>query len=374
METRISSKKDKEVIKELWENSGVYSSDFTEWYFENMFLPENTVISAEEGTPMATFAVVPQKLRISGYEAETAYISGINILPEYKSREKNVIGDMMIAVKDYLLSVVVPRDYRLFEQCGWRTTYEYKQYNIKPSDIPPYSARGRFLRADINSDTISALSKVYQKFMQDKNAYTLRNKDEWKLILEDLYYNFGGRCVIYYDSDNNPAGYMLMIANCKKLSVYEFAYCDRSAYESMMGFVRGHDVEIAEIKVSANDMGYLDFCNNRSAVSLHTFAMARITDVKKVLGIVASKLEDSFKIQVIDRLVEENNKTFILGGETVETDEEPDVITDIGTLTQMFMGYLGVDDVCRLNLVSGNAALLKKIFGKKSNYINMLLL
>ena len=59
---------------------------------------------------------------------------------------------------------------------------------------------------------------------------------------------------------------------------------------------------------------------------------------------------------------------------TEETEEAADVITDIGTLTQLFMGYISVNEACRMNLISGNADFLKKIFGKKSNYINMLLI
>jgi len=197
------------------------------------------------------------------------------------------------------------------------------------------------------------------------------------LILEDLFGNFGGKCVIFHDLQNNPAGYMLYIIRDRKMCIYEFAYKNRAAYESLMGFVRSHELNVdsVAIKAPADDLSYLDFCDNRMAVHFCPFAMTRISNARRALKIASVNCFEKFNFQIIDRLIENNNKTFMVcNGEAFETEEPADVITDIGTLTQMFIGYIDVDDAKRMNLISGNDELLKMIFEKKNNYINMLLL
>lgn len=381
MEKRISTEKDKEAIKELWEHSLHYTKGFSDWYFNRVFVPENTLITREGQDLMSSLSVIPQKIRVSGIDIDAAYISGLAVLPEYRTEEnmKQQLMDAVAAVsqRGYLLSILVPPNYRFYEKYGWRTAYSYKQYDIKLSDLPAYQIKGTFERAKINDVTIQALSEIYHAFTSDKNAYTLRDKEAWNLILEDLFYNFGGNCAILRDQEKNPVGYMLNIVRDKKMGVYEFAYKNRTAYEGLIGFIHAHELSIdsAAIKAAADDLSYLDFCDNREAVRFCPFAVARISNACEALKIAAAGLGRDFKIQIIDRLIEANNKTFQLSDNAAnEVDDIPDVITDIGTLTQLFLGYISVEEACKMNLISGEQEYLLQIFEKKNNYINMLLI
>lgn len=380
METRQALANDKKMIKELWENSFHYSKSFNEWYFDKVFDAQNTLVTTDGDNAAASLSIIPQTLNISGCEVKSAYISGLAVLPECRNDDnmKNLMSEAIVSIseKGYVLSTIIPANYRFYERFGWRTAYSYKQYDIKPEDLPAYRINHEFERAEINDNTVFALSEIYKSFTADKNAYAHRSKNDWVLILEDLFFNFGGKCIILRDENKDAAGYMLSIIRDKKMWVYEFAYKNRAAYENIIGYMHSHKLYVDDIaiKAAADDLSYLDFCDNREAVRFCPFAMARITDAKKALEIASTNLSENFKIQIVDRLIESNNKTFSLSeGAAEETDAEADVITDIGTLTQLFMGYISVNDACRMNLISGNAEYLKKIFGKKSNYINMLI-
>lgn len=380
METRQAVPKDKESLKELWENSFHYTKSFNDWYFDNVYKSENTLITYENEKTAASLSIMPQTLVLSGAEVKGAYISGLAVLPEYRNDEnmKNLISEAIVSIaqRGYVLSTLIPPDYRFYERFGWRVSYAYKQYDITPSDLPEYRVNHTFEHSKITENTIFELSEIYKSFTADKNAYALRSKENWKLILEDLFMNFGGHCILVKDEEKNAVGYILSIIRDRKMWVYEFAYKTRSAYENIIGYMRAHKLYVDDIavKAAADDLSYLDFCDNREAVRFCPFAAARITDAKKALEIATANLEESFKIQIIDRLIETNNRTFLLSGADVsETDETADVTTDIGTLTQLFMGYISVKEACRMNLVSGNSQMLKRIFGKKNNYINMLL-
>lgn len=379
---RMAEAKDKKNLKKLWEDSLPYTNGFIEWYFEKAYNNEDTIVTEDSGEIKASISLKPKKLKISGFEADAVYLCGQAVLPEM--REDSFFNLQLIEAfkavsqKDYLLSLVVPSEYRFWEKYGWRTVYSYKQYSIKHDDLPAYTVQMDVERVrEVTSDTAAKLNDIYMSFMADKNAYALRNECTWRLIIEDLQRNFGGKCVIFNDRQGMPVGYMLYILRDRKMGVYEFAYKNRLAYESIMGFVRAHknESDSVEIKAPVNDLSHLDFCDRRDAVRYCPFAMARISDAKKVLSIASAKLEEGFNIQVVDRFVEKNNRIFYLAGaNTEETDNNADVAVDIGTLTQMFMGYIDADEAKRMNLLSGKAELLKKIFDKKNNYINMLLI
>lgn len=380
METRQAIQKDKKSLKELWENSFHYAKSFNDWYFDKVFEAENTLITFDNEKAVSSVSIMPQSLNLSGCEVKTAYLSGLTVLPEYRNDEnmKALISEAIafVASRGYVLSTLLPPSYRFYERFGWRTSYSYKQYDISPSDLPEYRVNYTFDHAAISENTIFELSDIYKEFTSDKNAYALRSKENWELILEDLFCNFGGHCIIVRDENKKPVGYILSIIRDKKMWVYELAYKTRAAYENIMGYMNSHKlyVDSIAIKAPADDLSYLDFCDNREAVGYRPFVAARITEAKKALEIATASLTDGFKIQVVDRLIEANNKTFALSSEgVVETDETADVITDIGTLTQLFMGYISVKEACRMNLISGDEQKLKQIFGKKNNYINMLL-
>ena len=382
MSTRISGIMDKKLIRQLWEDSLSYTDRFMDWYFERAYYPEDTLIEEAGSMVFSSTTIMPQKLNISGFEASCAYICGEAVPPEYRREpdERARLGGVLneVAQRNCLLSIVVPSSYKFYEKYGWRTAYSYKQYSIKPSDLPAYEVRGPITRVKaVSEKTISDMNDIYMNYMSDKNAYALRSPKMWSLILEDLQQNFGGKCIIVKNTRGENVGYMLYVVRDRRMGVYEFAYKTRDAYESIMGFIRAHENQIdsVEIKAPANDLSHLDFCDRRDAVRYCPFAMARITDAEKALSIASAKLEDSFNIQIVDRQLERNNGSFKLAGaETEETDEAADVITDIGTLTQLFMGYIDAGEAKRLNLVRGDENLLKKIFDKKNNYINMLLI
>lgn len=380
METRPALPKDKEKIKELWENSFHYSKSFNDWFFDKVYEAENTLITSDGDKAAASLSIIPQTLVLSGAEINAAYVSGLATLPEYRSDEnmKGLISEAIASVagRGYVLSLIIPPNYRFYERFGWRTSYAYKQYDVSPSDLPEYRVNYTFEHAKITDNAIFELSEVYKAFVSDKNAYALRGRESWKLILEDLTVNFGGHCIIVRDEEKNAVGYILNIIRDKKMWVYELAYKNRSAYENIVGYIHLHKLYVDDvaIKAPADDLSHLDFCDSREAVKLCPFAAARITDVKKALEIASVNLDEGFKIQVIDRLSETNNQVFALSaGEASRTDEAADVVTDIGTLSQLFTGYISVNEAYTMNRISGDTQKLKKIFGKKNNYINMLI-
>lgn len=376
MDIRNAQRVDAQAIREIWENTFHYSRGFMDWYFRTMFEEKNTILAAEEEQAIASVSIQPQEMIMAGEKMDTCYIGAFAALPEYRNKEtmRDVACAMTadIGRRGFAVSVVVPFNYKFFERFGWRTAYQYKQYKITPADIPDYQIHGKFQR---NPADISGLAMVYDAFMHGRSGYFIRDSKAWQLILEDLTQNFGGRYVLLRDGQQTPVGYLLYIIHDGVMGVYEMAYTNRQAYESLLGFIRMHAMQLKTIsmKMPDDDLTHLEFCDNRMAVTLCPFAMARVHRVRDVLGTLAKRFDGAVRIQVIDRLSEENNRTFAVSRDTVvETEAAPDVVTDIGAFTQLALGYLDTAGAVRMNMLSGKAELLKGLFRKETNYLNML--
>lgn len=379
MNTRQAEKKDFHAVKTVWEQAFNYSRSFMDWYFEQAYRPQNTMVVTEGDAVIASANLLPQQIVVRNKPVQAAYITAIGALPEWRSQEleRKLACDVtqIAAERGELVSLLIPYNYKFYERYGWRTAYNYKQYTITAADIPAYQIRGRIVRCGKNADAIAALQSVYGQFAHGLNAYTVRGDAAWKLILDDLFTNFGGTCALLQDEAGQAVGYLLYIIHDGRMGVYEFAYTNRAAYESLLGYIKAHDMQVGTVtmKVPENDLTYLDFCDSRNAVSICPFAMARVNDVQKMLELLAEGFAGQFRLQIIDRLMEGNNRTFAVDGQAVSAvDGTADVVTDIGTFTQLALGYISPEEAVRMNMLSGKAELVDAFFQKGVNYINML--
>lgn len=381
MKIHLAQKSDYPFIKQLWQYSFGFSRPFLQWSLDNMLSAMQVYIAEENGEEKAAAAAIPMSISNADKTVRASYMCGCTTAPEYRGQ-----GIMRNLVSTYLeqtagagipLSLCVPFDYKTLERYGWRTAYMYKQYTLAPQSIPPYTVKGSIKIAALEQRPITELSAVYAKFVQKLNGYSKRSTDEWKRILDDLIVNFGGNCVVYYDKSGTPAGYMLYLIHGSEMRVYEMAYTSKTASDSMYAFMKNHSSQIKEItiKLPENDISHLDFCDSRNAVTLCPFVSARITSVTAALAYVCEKAENDVRIQVIDRMVPSNNAVFAVSRNgVVRTDAQPDVTIDIGTLTQLFMGFISVEEAEYMNMAAGNTDMLKPLFEKKCNYINMLIM
>lgn len=324
---------------------------------------------------------VPMNISCADKTIRASYLCGCATAAPYRGK-----GIMREMINIYLrrlsgdkipLSLCIPFDYKALERYGWRTAYMYKQYTLAPEAIPPYTIKGTIEMPVLSRLPISQLSRIYADFTSSKNGYAKRSHEEWKRILSDLVVNFGGSCAIFRDKDNRPTGYMLYLIHGDTMHIYEMAYANRTAAESLYGFARNHSSQISRIivKAAADDLMQLELCNVKNSAMLCPFVSARITDVAAALAYLCERADGEIKIRVIDRIVEDNNATFsITKNGVLKTDAAPDAVTDIGTLTQLFTGFIGTDEAVAMDMLPGNADAVKCLFEKKSNYINMLIM
>lgn len=379
MNTRPAAKADIKTIKTLWENT-FETTPYTDWFFDNAFYSANTVICEEEGEALGCACTSVHTVMTDGAPFDAAYIQAVAAAPENRNDEtlNNLCGGLLGFLSDKNISIAftVPDSYKLFEKSGFSLCYTYKQYDIKPDDLPAYGINGKIVRPGISDpETAKILQGIYSRFVSDKNGYALRTPENWRLILDDFSKNFGGRCVVLKNRRGESIGYMLYIIRDGKMGVYELGYSCHEGLEGLIGFIRSHDtVSSVSMKMPSNDLLFLNFCDRRMAVTMCPFASARIIDVKTVLKHFADSAPENLRIQIVDRLMEQNNKTFTFTqGDVITIDTDPNVITDIGTFTQLVLGFLSPEEAFAANLIKGDVSLLGRLLKKRNTYINMLI-
>lgn len=379
MNTRIALKSDIKAIREMWNDYYGLSPNFCDWFFNRAFYSQNSIVAVEDDVITASSGFIPYQIKLGDAVADAAYIAGMVALPEYRTEEntKQLLADTLLAAnaKGMPICFLIPHRYDFYEKYGFRTCYSFKQYTITPDMIPAFVVRHKIQRHKINDKVVEALDGVYNQYMADKNGYILRTDETWRLILEDFIANFGGKIAVAYDSNSQAQGYILYVARDGVMGVYEMAYTSRGAYESLMGYIKGHELNTRKItiKADAEDLSYLDFCDNKNPISVYPFVTARITNAQSALEYCLGRYKGSIKLQVIDRLIEDNNRTFnIADGKVTVCDEQCDVAVDIGTLTMLLFGYIGINDAKRLGLITGNTSSADGLFKKENNFINML--
>ncbi len=377
MLTRIADKSDVKNIRRIWENNRGASA-FSGWFFDKVFYSGNAVVLKDDNDTVMCSSTIPYKMSFRGQEIDSSYIAGIIANPEDKTIKNMdiLMADTLSFLKDKAIAFTVPEDYKLFERYGFSLCYEYKQYDISPEDLPLFEFSGKIERPEsADKETLEKLKKIYKRFTQNKNGYTIREDNEWKLVIDDLYNNFGGKCAIYKNENDEVLGYILYVIRDSKMWVYELAYSRREGYEGLMAFIRMHQNVISRVilKMPSDDLSYLSFLDERRSVNLCPFAMARILDVKVILKLYRDIAPEGLRLQIIDRVIEKNNHTFTFTkGDVITIETDANVVTDIGTFTQIALGYMSVEDAFSLDLIKGDADLLKALFKKQTTYVNML--
>lgn len=377
MNIKTLSKADDKCLQKLLSHMD-YTNPQLKWSIEHNINFENTSAIDENGNIISCASYKCYELALYGQYVKSAYINTLITSPEARRRGygSRALMSMMNKARENgtVLCFTVPFNYSFFRRYGFGTAYQFKQYNFSINDLPDFRANGDFSFISLEHAEYETLNMIYEYFMSDKNAYTRRTADDWRIILEDLIVNFGGKAVIM-KQNGTAAGYMLYFLHNDKMHIYEYAYINSDAHKSLLGFIKNHAYQISSVSMKAaeNDLTHLYFCDCRNAVALCPFAAARILNVPLALGVISRFCASSFTVSVVDNAIPENNGVFHVGSQGVSrTEAAPDFAADIAALSQLFTGFISMNDAARMGLISGSSQAAAQIFHKHTNYVNML--
>ena len=323
--------------------------------------------------------------RVRGAWLPLAGLTGVATAPTH--RRQGLAGRMLEASlaeyrdRGWPVSALRPFDARFYGRYGWATGCRYTAATVSPSALAPAreAAAGRFRR--VHPEGFEALEPVYREWLDGVGLATRRSEDWWR---DRAFHTPGTELYCYaWERDGETRGYLLYQAEDRRLTVREAAHVDHEAYLNLLRFLADHDAQADELLLRGPGHDrLLDVVEDRDAldVELVPGQMVRIADVSAALEAVRYPADEAatLTLSVADDHAPWNDRTVRLavadGTATVEpTEEEPDASVDIGTLSQLLVGYLPARRARTVGGLTvetpGTVATLAALFPEQETYL-----
>ena len=386
MDIRYARENDKEQVISLWNYCFEDTAEFVDYYFENVYDKDNTIIIEENKEILSSLQLNKHSIRLRNNDYNVSYVVGVSSKPEIRG-----LGYMKYLMtytlrdlfkKGEIVSLLMAIDYRLYKRYGFEHCYDQIQYNINTQEFGVFKLNSRLKRA--TKKDAKFLSDVYFDAMKFLNGYTLRDEAYFSKFIKEIESEEGN---VYIYEEGAHKGYIAYYIQNNTFIVRELIYNSISSLKSILAFIYNHNTQCKNTIINApiNDSIRLIVPNLKTCeMKLIPFMAGRIINLKKyfeTLNLDIDKLNGkSINIKVIDKYIEENDGVFkisILNNaiNIKKVDESYNLELDINSIAQLAFSYLSVDEIFRLNEIDNlkeEKEFLNILFEKKDNYIDEL--
>lgn len=268
------------------------------------------------------------------------------------------------------LTALWPFDQPFYERHGWGVANKFVMYECSPDALSfardevetaasEYST-GEFRR--VGADDFEILDSVLAEDTPEYELQIDRSAEWWE---KRVFENWRGEPYVYvWERDGEPRGYLTYRVSSgddgNRLDIKEFAAADREARLNLLRFLSNHDSQVETISIyQPHDTSLLDEADDPHEIECNVKPgpMVRLVDVPTAFEqFEYPDVSDAeFTLAVTDSLADWNDQTFrvvVEEGQALcepidansESHTDPDVSTDIATLSQVYVGYHSVED------------------------------
>lgn len=324
-------------FKSLLLSSFTLSKQWVDWFVNNAVNPDDLFIDYDaEGKAVSCLMLQPYDFAYQGHTLKAGYISCVATLPQ--ARSKGLASGLMsravaeAARRGYDLCVLIPAAPSLhffyrrfaFSSCFYDDVCHY-------TSIHPFSGG--------TGSLVEPSAALLRRLEEHFGCGILHSAADYANILHDLKLD-GANAVIAAADD---AGEAILLADCtgEVIKVKSLIYSSEGASLTALAELR------RRVGEKAIDVWGPPLTGDKAF--LRPIGMGRIVSAEAVLGTLAAKHHDLKRIiRLHDRLVEENNGTFIVaGGECKRGDDslKPDIDVSIETLTSLIFSSEATGDI-----------------------------
>ncbi|MGL5712916.1 MAG: GNAT family N-acetyltransferase [Paraclostridium sp.] len=382
MDIRLARNEDLDNIKDIWDYCFGDGESFVNYYFNNKYKPENTVIVEEDGEIISSLQLNQYKINLNNKVYDTSYVVGVSTYPQARGKGfmKNVMEFSLNEMykRNQLVSILMPIDYRLYRKYGYEHCYDQIEYKLAVENLKDFKILGDFKK--INDKHINYMIDIYNEFSKNLNGETNRDKDYYETLFKEVKCENG---YMYIHEADGYEGYIIYFINGDTMFVREIAYKNIDSVKSMLKFIYNHNTQCKKITIMSpvNDsIRYILPNLKTNEVNIKPFMMGRIINLENYLKSLDVNSDNSERIviKVVDNQIQANNGCFEINikdkkVKVNKVEKEADITLSINYMSQLVFSYLTLDEVLFLKNVKVNSQtydVLNKIFNKKDNYIN----
>ena len=385
MNIRYAIEKDLENIKDIWNYCFGDEEAFVNYYFDNKYKPENTIIIEENDELMSSLQLNQYKINLNNKVYDTSYVVGVSTYPN--ARGKGYMKDMMdfalneLYKKEQLVSLLMPIDYRLYKKYGYEHCYDQIEYKLNIEDLKQFKIVGDFEK--ITNNHINYMMDIYNEFLLNTNGYVVRDKNYYENLFKEIKCENGH---MYIHKEENYEGYIIYFIMEDTMFVREMCYKNIRSLNSMLKFIYNHNTQCKKVTIMSpviDSIRYILPNLKTSEINIKPFMMGRVINLEKFLNTLSIECNDldSVYIDIIDNQIKENNNVFEISVKdnkvkAIKSNKKADISLSINYISQLAFSYIDIEKVLFLENITKTKEntkainLLKSIFSKKENYIN----
>lgn len=385
MNIRYAIEKDLENIKDIWNYCFGDEEGFVNYYFDNKYKPENTILIEENDELISSLQLNQYKINLNNKIYDTSYVVGVSTYPN--ARGKGYMKDMMdfalneLYKKDQLVSLLMPIDYRLYKKYGYEHCYDQIEYKLNIEELKQFKIVGDFEK--ITNNHINYMMDIYNEFLLNTNGYVVRDKNYYENLFKEIKCENGH---MYIHKEENYEGYIIYFIMEYTMFIREICYKNISSLKSMLKFIYNHNTQCKKVTIMSpviDSIRYILPNLKTSEINIKPFMMGRVINLEKFLNTLSIECNDldGVYIEIIDNQIKENNNVFEIRVKdnevkAIKSNKKADIGLSINYISQLAFSYIDIEKVLFLENITKTKEntkainLLKSIFSKKENYIN----
>lgn len=337
---------------------------------------------SEEGVMMARIINNRYSSYINGRLVENGGIGAVSTLPEY--RNSGAIREIFNALlksayeNGEVISTLYPFNHSFYRKFGYETVCYTNNYSFKPEVLKNYKFNGE-AKLWKEGDSVEAHTEIYNEFAKAYNLMAARSVEYMKgEHIKGKYYK--DRVFTYLLSENGKAVSYITFKDVQHdpmaiLEVTDIAWISREGFYAILGFLSRFSADYGTIELSLptniNLYSIIKALNNYEISNKQFFNyMIRVVNAKKALEAMDWKGQ-SFVIKIVDDLISENSRTYLVGSNIEETDQSADMETDIRAFSQLVSGVISLDEAMLRDdvRVAAHEDVLRMAFTKKPVFV-----
>jgi predicted acetyltransferase len=328
---------------------------------------------------------IPFTVRVRGSWLPFGGVTAVASPPE--NRRNGLVGELMAGSlaeyrdREWPLAGLYPFDEGFYERYGWRTGCRHQQVtvDVEALSFAQDATAGSFRRVQ-PEEAAELLDDTFAAHLDGYELATDRSHEWWR---DRVFQTWQSTLYGYaWERDGDVRGYLVYEVDDDTLQTYEVGFVDHEAYLNLLRFCHDHDSQVDEVELHGPDHGRMLDVADRHAAELEVTpsAMVRIVDVQAALEAIDYEGVDDAEVRlaVADDLAPWNEATFAVtvadgAASVAETDAEPAATVDVGTLSQLYVGYHAVEEARRLGRLSvaeeSAADTLRELFPERDVYM-----
>ncbi len=342
----------------------------------------------EAGVMTARIRNIDYTILFEGEPVMAGGISGVASAAEARGRGR--VRDILQYVFDEdhkrgcLFSTLFPFSHAYYRKFGYELCAYQQTVRLPIEQLSAFAQMP--LRAVLHreADGFDVIREIESRMLHRYNMAMLLTDRQYKKALGGDPVVHGDYRYILSDPNGTPCAYLYFTAETQDgaccAMVHAMAYTDLQALKRVLGFLYGLRAQYATaqlpLPVDVDLLQLLPEPARQVRASVHPYGMARILDTQAVLSRLRHPSgTGAYTIRVLDPTYLPNQGTYAVSYENgrasvSRTQLQPDLIVDVGTLTQLVLGTHALDSVLWKDSVSllQNEQTLRAVFVPKPVY------